>query len=193
MLLPTIPAPITTTLACVGRPLTRIPSFAFAAGSQHSEEQDATKHPRPSANPGEHLLHVRAEYPGAQSTDQCPNQPAAEAAAVSDHRDVDLGLSGRARLKPVPPLAARRPRIGFDGGHGDLARGSIPFVAVAFRGKGVAFGDVGPTGALTVDPKVCVVDPRPDLRPAIAEVGQGAEDPVPRHVGGQLKAHGWHP
>src|ERR1700737_4260957 len=183
MPLPTIPAPITTTLACVGRPLTRIPSFAFAAGSQHSEEQDAIKQPRPSANPGEHLLHVRAEYPGAEPTDQCPKQPAAEAAAVADHRDVDLGPSGRARLKPAPPHAARRPRIGFDGGHGDLARGSIPFVAVAFRGEGVAFGDVGPAGALTVDPKVRVVDPRPDLRPAIAEVGQTAGARLPRPPG----------
>ena len=40
MLLPTIPAPITTTLACAGTPLTRIPPRSSPAGSQHNEEDE---------------------------------------------------------------------------------------------------------------------------------------------------------
>src|ERR1700736_4309200 len=43
MLLPTMPAPITTTLARSGRLVTRIPSSVFVVGSQHSEEDDEVR------------------------------------------------------------------------------------------------------------------------------------------------------
>src|ERR1700674_1021182 len=190
MLLPTIPAPITTTLACVGRLLTGIPSYIFVAGSQHSDEDESRKGLR-SANAGQPLLHIGAEESNPEPADKQADKHAARSLARPHDGDVYLGASRRGRLKPVAPLTAGCPGVGFDGGHGDLASGGIPFVTVAFPGKGVAFGDLGPAGALTVDAKVCVVDPRPDLRPAIAEVGQGAEDPVRRHVGGQPKADGW--
>src|SRR6267143_7103881 len=45
MLLPTIPAPITTTLACAGTPLTRIPPRSSPPGSQHNEVDGTRKAP----------------------------------------------------------------------------------------------------------------------------------------------------
>src|SRR2546426_7004651 len=170
MLLPTIPAPMTTTLACAGRLLTRIPSSVFVVGSQHSDDDEIRKGPR-SADPREHLLHVGAEDPTAEPGDERPDHQAARPAAGPDHGDLNLGASGRGWPEPVAPLASRRPGVRFDGGHGDLAGRRIPFVAVSLPGEDVAFGHVGPVGALPVDAKVGLVDLRPDVRSPIAEVG----------------------
>src|SRR4030088_2177802 len=60
MLLPTIPAPITTTLARAGMSLTRIPPLDFVAGSQHNEDDKARKAPAGRILTG---LRTRASVP----------------------------------------------------------------------------------------------------------------------------------
>src|SRR5256885_10659368 len=85
ILLPTIPAPMTTTLAWAGRPATRIPSSVFNAGSQHSEENVETKPSRlTSAHARQHLLHIGAEDSTAEAADQSTDEHAARSAAGAD-------------------------------------------------------------------------------------------------------------
>src|SRR6202165_6049046 len=117
MLLPTIPAPITTTRARAGRPATRIPSSVIVAGSQHTEGDHAIRTPRDentallSASSGEHLLELRSENPHAEPGHAQPEQPPAESAAGAGHRDVDQGAAGRSRPYLIVPAAAGRPAV----------------------------------------------------------------------------------
>src|SRR6267143_1122051 len=92
----------------------------------------------------------------------------------------------------VTPLTPGRPGVGLHGGHGHLAGRRIPFVAVAFPSEGIAFGDVGPVGALPVHPEVGKVDLRPDDWALIAEIDQSAKNPIRRKVSGDLEADGRH-
>ena len=145
-----------------------------------------------SGDARQNLLHVGAEDPNPEHAEDGAEQPAAEAAASSDDRDVDLGSSGGAGLEPVAPLATGRPRIGLDRGDDDLSGAGIPLVPVALPGEDVALGDLGPARPLVVDPEVAVVDVRPDDWPAIAEIRQHAEDPVGRERGDDPKTKGRH-
>src|SRR5438445_1174962 len=192
MLLPTIPAPITTTLAVAGRPVTRIPPPSLTPAHSITRKRARRNPSETSANARQHLLHIGAEDSTAEPGDQRADQHAARPASGPQHRDLDIGASARGRRQPVPPLAPGRPGVGLLGGHRHLAGGRVPLVAVAVPGQGIALGDVGPVGALPVHADVSLVGLRPDGRPLIAEIDQGVEDPARRKVSQDLEANRRH-
>src|SRR6267143_1595255 len=109
MLLPTIPAPITTTLARVGRLLTRIPPPSLTPDHSIARKSTRARELLASADSSQNLLHVGAHHSNAEPRDDRPDQQAAQSATGADHRHVDLGAPCRRGLKPVAPLATGRP------------------------------------------------------------------------------------